>query len=126
LCETSRHLGVQSLPTRTISPKTTNVHDPVGNLASVKDGNNHLTAYTYDAAGRILTVTAPDGGVTTYTYDDAGNTLTRTDDNDHTASYAYDDAGRLLSETGPIPTAAARRQRPLRRTPTTRMGTGSP
>jgi YD repeat-containing protein len=70
----------------TLPPKTRNVYDPVGNLASVKDGNDHVTAYTYDAAGRILSVTGPDGGVTTYTYDDAGNVLTRRDDNQHTTT----------------------------------------
>jgi RHS repeat-associated protein len=86
-----------------LPPKTTNVYDPVGNLASVKDGNDHVTAYTYDAAGRILTVTAPDLGVTTYTYDDAGNVLTRRDDNQHTTTFACDGAGRLVTETSPDP-----------------------
>ncbi|MGH3109712.1 MAG: DUF6531 domain-containing protein, partial [Gaiellaceae bacterium] len=86
-----------------LPPKTTNVYDPVGNLASVTDGNNHTTAYTYDAAGRVLTVTAPDLGVTTYTYDDAGNLRTRRDANNHTTTFNYDDASRLVSETSPDP-----------------------
>jgi RHS repeat-associated protein len=82
---------------------TTNVYDPVGNLASVRDAKTHATSHTYDSGGRLLTVTAPDGGLTRYAYDDAGNLLTRTDANDHTTTFAYDDAGRLLSETGPDP-----------------------
>jgi RHS repeat-associated protein len=86
-----------------LPPKTTNVYDPVGNLASVTDGNNHTTSYSYYAVGRILTVTGPDLGVTTYTYDDAGNLLTRRDDNNHATSYAYDGAGRLVTETSPDP-----------------------
>jgi RHS repeat-associated protein len=82
---------------------TVNVYDPVGNLASVRDANNHTTAYTHDAAGRILTVTAPDLGVTTYTYDDVGNVLTRRDALNRTTTYAYDGASRLVSETSPDP-----------------------
>jgi RHS repeat-associated protein len=82
---------------------TTNAYDPVGNLQSVRDGNNHATSYTYDGAGRIRTVTGPDLGVTTYAYDDAGNLLTRTDDNGHTTTFGYDDAGRLTTETTPDP-----------------------
>jgi RHS repeat-associated protein len=85
------------------APVTTNVYDPVGNLGSVRDGNNHTTSYTYDAAGRILTVSGPDLGVTTYTYDDAGNVLTRRDDNGHTTTFGYDNAGRLVTETSPDP-----------------------
>lgn len=90
---------------------TTNVYDPVGNLASVTDANSHLTSYSYDAQGRILTVTAPDpdgagplaAPVTTYTYDPNGNVLTRTDANNHVTTYAYDGLSRLASETGPDP-----------------------
>jgi RHS repeat-associated protein len=85
------------------SPVTTNDYDPVGNLQSVTDGNNHTTSYTHDSAGRILTVTAPDLGVTTYDYDDAGNVLTREDANQHTTTFAYDSASRLISETSPDP-----------------------
>ena len=96
-----------------IAPVQTNTYDPVGNLQSARDGNNHTTAYTYDAAGRILTVTAPDLGVTTYTYDDIGNLLTRRDDNNHVTAYAYDDAGRLSSETGPDPDGAGPQSAPV-------------
>ena len=100
---------------------TMNTYDPVGNLASVRDANNHTTTYTYDAAGRILTVTAPDpdgGGplsapVTTYTYDGAGNVLTRTDANSHATTSAYDGLSRLISETGPDPDAGGPQTAPL-------------
>jgi RHS repeat-associated protein len=96
-----------------LPPKTTNTYDPVGNLASVKDGNDHVTSYSYDAAGRILTATAPDTGVTTYTYDDAGSVKTRRDDNQHTTTYVYDDAGRLASETGPDPDGGGPQSAPV-------------
>ncbi len=85
---------------------TANTYDPVGNLVSVRDANNHTTAFTYDAAGRVVTVTAPDGGTTTYAYDDAGNRLSRRDDANHVTTYLYDDAGRLISEAGPDPDGA--------------------
>ena len=88
---------------------TVSTYDAVGNLASVRDANGHVTGYTHDGAGRTLTVTAPDLGVTTYAYDDAGNLLTRRDANGHTTSYRYDDAGRLVAETSPDPDGAGPR-----------------
>lgn len=82
---------------------TVSTYDAVGNLASVRDANGHVTSYTHDGAGRTLTVTAPELGVTSYAYDEAGNLLTRRDANGHTTSYRYDDAGHLVAETSPDP-----------------------
>jgi len=95
--------GRQLTTTDPLGQVTTNVYDPVGNLVSIRDANNHTTAYANDNAGRLVSVTAPDGGSTTYTYDDAGNRLTRRNDANHVTSYAYDEAGRLVSETLPDP-----------------------
>jgi RHS repeat-associated protein len=82
---------------------TTTAYDSVGNAASVRDANGHVTAFAHDAAGRVTTVTAPDGGVTAYTYDAAGNRLTRRDARGHVTTYGYDGAGRLVTETRPDP-----------------------
>ena len=78
------------------------VYDPVGNLLSLTDANNHTTGYSYDADNQLLTVTAPDSTTTTYTYDGNGNRVTRTDANDHVTTYAYDAANRLISVLTPL------------------------
>ncbi|MBA3433063.1 MAG: RHS repeat protein, partial [Actinobacteria bacterium] len=95
--------GRQLTTTDPLGHVTANGYDPIGNLVSVRDANNHATAYGYDVAGRVVSVTAPDGGSTTYGYAAAGNRISRRDDANHLTSYSYDDAGRPVSETKPDP-----------------------
>ena len=53
-------------------------HDNQGNIASVKDANNHTTTYTYNGFGELATQVSPDSGTTKYIYDAAGNIKTKT------------------------------------------------
>ena len=66
----------------------------VGNLASVTDAENHVTAYDYDDMGRLVRTVSPDTGTTRYTYDEAGNPRFKTH-NGRTTEYRYDLLGRL-------------------------------
>jgi YD repeat-containing protein len=72
-------------------------YDPVGNLTSLTDANNHTTSYSYDNANELLTVTAADLTETSYAYDNNGNLTSKTDANNHTTSYSYDMANRLTN-----------------------------
>lgn len=84
-----------------LSNVTSYSYDPVGNLKTVTDGNNHTVSYGYNAAKDLLAVTAPDLSVTSYSYDPVGNLESRTNAENHTTTYAYDGANRLASVTSP-------------------------
>lgn len=99
---------------------TTLVHDAVGNLDSVTDGNQHTTdhsydalhrlnstldalngttLYSYDVGDRVTQVQAPNGTITQFSYDDLGHQLQEISPDRGTLTYTYDAAGNRLAQT---------------------------
>ena len=78
--------------------------DTNGQILSITDALNRVTAYTYDGFGNRLTVTKLSGTVdqvtTTYTYaSDGSHVQTVTDPLNHTTTYGYDSRGNVTSVT---------------------------
>lgn len=72
-------------------------------IATVKDGLNHTTSYSYDTANRRTTVTDPLGLVTSYEYDAAGQltkiTAPAVGGVSQVSSFAYNATGDLVQVT---------------------------
>jgi YD repeat-containing protein len=72
-------------------------------VATVKDGLNHTTSYSYDTVNRRTTVTDPLGLVTSYEYDAAGQltkiTAPAVGGVSQVSSFAYNAAGDLVQVT---------------------------
>ncbi len=94
----------------------TNVHtqyayDANGNRLTIKDGNGHVTTFTYDGLGRLRTEADAAstgsgqglGNTWTYAYDKNSNRVSMTDANGLTTAYVYDSLGRLVSINFPEP-----------------------
>ena len=76
-------------------------YDSEGNVASVTDFNNNITAYEYDSFNRLITVSQPGGIFTSYEYDAHGNLESVRDAKNHETVYIYDDQGRVVTTTSP-------------------------
>jgi RHS repeat-associated protein len=94
-------INVTNRKTQTVTDalgnQTTIAYDLRGNLRSVKDGNNQLTAYEYDSYDRQTKVTSPLGYATFSRYDAAGNRIGRTDANGAATTFSFDKANRVFS-----------------------------
>ena len=71
-------------------------------LASVVDGNGHVTSYTDDSSGNVLTATDPLNRTTTYTYNSLNEPLTIKDALTVTTTNTYDTKGNLTSTSRPL------------------------
>ncbi len=90
-------------------PSVSYTYDAAYRLTSIKDGNNHVTSYSYNTAGYLKQVVYPGvpgsspyaagtADTTTYTsYDNDGNPLTRVDGKNITTTYTYNDPESLLT-----------------------------
>ncbi len=93
----------------TYGTSAANAYTPDGNVTSVTDGNNNLTAYAYDGFNRLSQVNYPVSTVNvaasdpnnyeTYTYDANGHQLIRRLRDGNTLTFNYDNLGRLSSRT---------------------------
>ncbi len=75
-------------------------YDPVGNLETLTDPNNHKTTFKYDAGNRLTHTYLPANPITAYetnTYDYAGRRIARADADGATTIYGYDSLSRLIS-----------------------------
>jgi RHS repeat-associated protein len=72
-------------------------YDPVGNLTSITDANDHVTHFVYDLLDRLIRETDAEDHVWRYEYDPVGNLTRRIDANGDVTDYAYD-ADDLLTE----------------------------
>ena len=72
-----------------------------GELASVKDGNNHSTTYSNYLYGVPQTIGYADGTSISLTPNDYGEVLDVSDELNHTTSVQRDDMGRITHKTFP-------------------------
>jgi RHS repeat-associated protein len=118
-------LDAVGLPTQTtdaIGSHQQMVHDPEGNLLTLSDFDDRVTAYEYDAEDRVTAaelpgglrveraldplgrpsvVTLPNGAQTTTQYDAAGRIVSQTRTGEGARTFAYDAAGNLTQATAP-------------------------
>ena len=83
-------------PDSSTNVRTEYTFDANGNRLGIKDGNSHITTFTYDALGRLKSEQDPLGNTWVYGYDKAGNRVSLTDANGKTTNYTYDDLNRLV------------------------------
>jgi len=83
------------LPTVEINVRTEYTYDENGNRLTIKDGNGHITNFTYDELNRLTSESDPLGNNWSYGYDALGNRISMTDANGKITNYAYDDTNRL-------------------------------
>jgi RHS repeat-associated protein len=79
-------------------------YDPVGNLQTLTDPNNHTTTFKYDAGNRPTQTYLPANPTSAYevnTYDFAGRRIARADADGATTIYGYDSLSRLTSVQPP-------------------------
>lgn len=69
-----------------------------GRLASQKDAEGKVTAYSYDALGRMLNSTLPLGNKDVYNYNDYNQITSYTDYNGDETTYDYDDEGNIKTK----------------------------
>ena len=72
-----------------------------GRPATVTDGNDNVTTYTYDDFDRLVRTTYPDTTYEELTLDDAGRVTAVLTRGSQTISLGYDDLDRLTSRTIP-------------------------
>jgi YD repeat-containing protein len=80
---------------------TTSVHDALGVLRSLTDGNTYTTSYSPDALNRIVTVTDALSMNTVTGYDVNDRVVSVKAPNDLTTQYTVDDLGNVLAEVSP-------------------------
>ncbi len=73
-------------------------YDPNSRAATITDGNNHTTTYTYDALDRVINIANADGTTVAYGYDGDGN-LTYRADGTGTTTVGYDATNRPTTKT---------------------------
>jgi len=79
-------------------------YDPVGNLETLTDPNNHKTTFKYDSGNRLTHTYLPANPSVAHeidAYDFAGRRATRTDAEGATTTYGYDALSRLTSVQPP-------------------------
>ena len=74
-------------------------YDPLGNVRSATDANNHTTSYQTDSLGRRIGVVDPLGRLTATILDPLGNLLLTTDPAAHGVATGYDNANRAILTT---------------------------
>lgn len=98
--------GNRLTETNPIATTTTTYHPPskfaIGNgeavknrVASIQDGNGHVTSYDYDAAGNLVEILNPDGGRITHSYDSQGDRRSTTDAMGNITTFDHDAHGYL-------------------------------
>ena len=76
-------------------------YDPQGNVTSVKDPLNRVTANQYDALNRLKQVTDPASGITQYGYNGLDALTSVSDPRSLVTSYAVDGLGNLTQQVSP-------------------------
>jgi RHS repeat-associated protein len=79
-------------------------YDSAGNLASVSDGNKHITKYEYDSAGDRIKMVDPNGHETKWTYDSTHDVETVTTPKGETTTIKRDSHGNAETVSRPAPT----------------------
>jgi len=75
-----------------------------GAVASLTDGENNTTTYTYDGFDRPIKTTYPGGSTEQVTlYDANGNAITKVNRAGQTFTFTYDSLNRLTSKSGAVP-----------------------
>jgi RHS repeat-associated protein len=97
-----------------------------GTLASVKDGNNHVTTASNWKRGIPQAIGYPDGTSQSASVNDSGWVTWVKDENGYTTSYGYDAMGRLASITYPTGDDVAWNQTLLSFTPASGNENGIP
>jgi RHS repeat-associated protein len=72
----------------------------ISRLASMTDGKNQTSSYTYDPLDRLTRITFQDGSQVNYAYDGNGNLSSRTDATG-TTTFAYDHLNRMTTKNLP-------------------------
>jgi YD repeat-containing protein len=83
------------------SQTTEYAYDDQGNVLSVKDPLNHVTANQYDALNRLKQVTDPGTGVTQYAYNGLDALTQVTDPRSLVTGYTVDGLGNLTQQASP-------------------------
>jgi RHS repeat-associated protein len=83
------------------SQTTEYVYDNQGNVTSVKDPLNKVTANAYDALNRLRQVTDPGSGVTQYAYNGLDALTSVTDPRGLVTNYTVDGLGNLTLQASP-------------------------
>jgi len=94
LSRLSREIGAQSQTTQY-------AYDNQGNVTSVTDPLNRVTAHAYDALNRLLRVTDPGSGQTQYGYNGLDQLASVTDPRGQVTTYAYDGLSNLSRQVSP-------------------------
>ena len=77
------------------------VHNELGDVLEMRDGNNKLWQFEYDAAGNQTLVRDPLGRETQFVYDGSGNILAASSPDSSSITFKYDAQSRLRSTVDP-------------------------
>lgn len=80
----------------------TSTYTSTGQLATISDGENNVTSYSYDGHHRLVTTTYPDSSFEQSGYDGVGNVVTKRQRDGSTINFQFDALNRLANKSLPL------------------------